>query len=334
MAEMMGVRQPTYGDADVLEVVSLPRPTPGPDDVIVKVRAGSLNFGDKMMLLGRPYLFRPLAYGLTRPSAPVAGMAAAGVVVDVGSRVGNWAIGDPVFGELSRGALAEFVAANPGELVRKPEGVRFEDAATLPVAATTALSGLRDVGELKPSGRVLVNGASGGVGTFAIMIAKALGGRVTAVCRAPYVDQARELGADRVIDADAQSYLEDEEHYDLVFDLIGNHRLGERRRMLTPEGIYVSSFGQGGGTFLGPLPGILSVGLASMWSRRVRVHAASPNARDLTDAAALVAEGRVRPVIERRFRLDETPEAYRQLLAGGRRGKLVITIDDPYAFRR
>lgn len=330
---MTVVRQPVYGTAEALVVDSAPLPKVGDDDVRIRVRAASLNFGDRMVLTGRPWLFRPLAYGLRRPGVPIAGMAAAGVVVEVGPSVTDWVVGDPVFGELARGALADQVLARSSELARKPEAITFEAAATLPVAAATALRGLRDIAGVKPGHRVLINGASGGVGTFAVQIGKALGATVTAVCSGTNVAQAQALGADAVIDYTERAYVDADERFDVVFDLVGNHPLGQRRRVLDRDGVYVASFGQGGDAVFGPLGRILWVAAASMTSpRSIRVLSAQASPSDLADVAELVRLGKVRPVVEARYPLAEAPSAYARLLEGHLRGKLVIAVDDPRYF--
>ncbi len=329
---MLAALQPSYGGPDVIRVAEVARPTVGPDDVLVKVRAASLNFGDRMLLTGRPWLFRPLAYGLRRPLNPVAGMAAAGVVVGVGAEVSSWAVGDPVFGELGRGALAEYVLAKPDELARKPEGVRFEEAATVPVAGTTALQGL-DAAGVQAGHRVLVNGASGGVGTFAVQIARARGARVTAVCRGANAAQARALGAEAVIDYTAERYVDVGERFDLVLDLVGNHSLSARMRVLDRGGVYVASFGRGGGGLLGPLPRIVSVGVRSVLApRRVKMLAGQPSATDLATVVEMMSDGAIRSVIEARYSLAEAARAYRHLVEESVRGKIVVAIDDPLAF--
>jgi len=329
---MIAVLQPSYGGADALQVESVSRPAVGSDDVLVKVRAASLNFGDRMLLQGRPRLFRPLAYGLRRPTQPVAGMAAAGVVVGVGEDVTAWKVGDPVFGELARGACAELVLAKADELARKPEAVTFEEAATLPVAATTALAGLRVAG-VEAGHRVLVNGASGGVGTFAVQIARALGATVTAVCSGANADQARALGAAAVIDYTVERYVDVDQRFDVVLDLVGNHPLRARRRVLDDGGVYVASFGRGGSALLGPLPRILGVAMAGLWApSRVKLLAAQPDVEALAEVVELVRQGHVRPVIEARYALSDAPAAFRHLLEGPVRGKIVIAVDDPLHF--
>ena len=325
-APIQALLQPAYGDERVLELKRIDRPTPGEDDVLVRVRAAALNFGDAAVLTGKPYLLRA-AFGLRRPKRRIAGMDMAGVVEAVGAKVEGVKVGDEVFGELSRGTLAELTLAKATELAPKPATLSFAAAAATPVAGGTALLGLRDAGGVQAGQRVVINGASGGVGTFAVQIAAALGAEVTAVCSTGNCEQALALGAQQVIDYTKEDYTQRARDCDVLFDLVGNHSLAARRRVLKPGGVYVASFGQGGGTWFGPLGRIAAVGLASIFARhKLVIFAASPNRQALLDLGQLLESGEVKPVVEQRFALADAPAAYRRLLEGRARGKLVIEL--------
>ncbi|MCB9762078.1 MAG: NAD(P)-dependent alcohol dehydrogenase [Alphaproteobacteria bacterium] len=325
---MRALVQPAYGPPDVLRFEDVPPPPVGDDAVRVRIRAVSLNFGDRMMLLGRPTLLRPFVYGPGRPRKRVVGHDGAGVVEAVGAKVTRFAPGDAVFGEMSSGTCAELAVAAEGRLAIKPDGMGFAQAATLPIAGITALEGLRDAGRVSAGKKVLVNGASGSVGTFAIQVATALGAEVTAVCSGRNAAQARALGAVEVIDYTQQDYTRGDPRFDVVFDLVGNHRLSERRRVLKLDGIYVASFGQGGGALLGPLGRIAQVAIRSIAApKRLTVFAATPgSSEDLAQLARWVEEGALTPVIEKTVPFDEAIEAFRDLVGGHARGKRVITM--------
>lgn len=322
---MKALLQPHYGNADSLVLDDIEHPAISAKEVLIRVVDASLNFGDKMTLLGRPKLFRPFVYGPLHPHSQVLGMAVAGVVVEVGELVTELAVGDEVFGTLKGGSCAEYAVGVPERLVRKPAGISFEQAAAIPIAGPTALQGLRDAARVKPGDRVLINGASGGVGTFAIQIAKAMGARVTAVCSGDNIDQAYAIGADEVIDYTAQNYTDHGPDFDVVFDLVGNHTLAERRSVLRPTGVYVASFGQGGGEWLGPLGRILSVAVATGQPRTV-VLSEELRQSDLLEVAHMVEAGQVRPVIDRTYPLEQAKDAVRYMLAGHARGKVLIEV--------
>jgi NADPH:quinone reductase-like Zn-dependent oxidoreductase len=323
---MRALLQTEFGGHEVLRLDEIATPQPGDEEVLVRVHAASLNFADKMTLLGQPYLFRPFAFGFKRPRNPVAGLSVAGVVESVGAQVTRFHPGDEVFAELPKGwACAEYVAAAQDVLALKPESVSFEQAATIAIAGTTALEALREVGAVREGSALLINGASGGVGTFAIQIGKALGAQVTAVCSPHSLEQARALGADRVIDYTAEDFTNQSDRYDVLFDLVGNHPLPRCRQVLEPRGVYIASFGQGGGEWLGPLARIFRVAVASIFRpATVRVFAATPSPDHLVDVARMVADGQVRPVIEQTYPLSESQQAFQHLLRGHLQGKLVI----------
>jgi NADPH:quinone reductase-like Zn-dependent oxidoreductase len=323
---MKAVLQPAYGSPEVLRQADVDRPVIHDDGVLVKVIAGALNKGDWLLLTGKPYLLRA-AFGLRKPTQPIPGMAMAGRVEAVGRNVDTFQVGDEVFGEINRGGFAEYVCVTAKEVAHKPARLSFEEAAALPVAATTALQGLRDAGKLQPGQSVLINGAAGGVGTFAVQIAKALGAEVTGVCSAPNVELVRSIGADHVIDYGRQDFTRGDCRYDVIFDLVGNQPLSACRRVLTERGRFVASAGGAENAWIGPMFLILT-GLASnLFSSQAYVSLmARPNKDDLVTLCGLVDAGRVNPVIDRRYPLEELPEAMRHLGRGHSRGKSVITV--------
>lgn len=313
-----------YGPADVLRYTDVPTPTAGDGEVLVRVRAASINYGDRAVMHGSPLIAR-LAFGLRRPRETVLGRDVAGTVEAVGAKVTRFRVGDEVFGEMNQRGFAEYVTAPEAHLASKPAGVTFEQAATLPVAATTALRALR-LGEAGPGRTVLVNGASGGVGTFTVQIAAALGAKVTGVCGTRNVDLVGSIGAHDVIDYTREDVTRGTRRFDVVVDLAGNHPLSAFRRLLTPKGIYVSSSGAGG-PVLGPLPRLIAAAALSPFSsRKLRGLYAKRDLEDFAHLAELVATGKVTPVIERTCPLSETAEAVRRLEAEHARGKTVLTV--------
>ncbi|MFI7542741.1 NAD(P)-dependent alcohol dehydrogenase [Actinoplanes sp. NPDC049599] len=305
-----------YGTPDVLSWSDVDQPIPGPHDVLVRVRAASLNQADLFMLTGTPRIAR-LAFGLRRPRATILGRDVAGTVEAAGAQVTRFRPGDEVFGEVEQRGFAEYVTAPAAHLAAKPAGVSFADAATLPVAATTALQSARLAG-LGPDRTVLINGASGGVGTFAVQIARTLGATVTAVCSTRNAGLARELGAREVID-----YTRDDltGRYDAVIDLAGSRPLAEMRRLLTPRGVYVASTGTGG-PLLGPAPRLLGVVLGGS---RLRVLTSRRDVDDLTLLAGMVERGEVTPVVERTYPMAEAAAALWRLRDEHARGKIVLS---------
>ncbi len=313
-----------YGSPDVLRYADVAQPTIADNEVLVRVRAVSINRGDQFAMHGTPKIIR-LAFGLRRPKATILGRDVAGVVADVGAKVTRFKIGDEVFGEMSQRGFAEYVAAPEKRLAAKPTAVTFEQAATLPVAGMTALQAMR-LGEVETGKSVVVNGASGGVGTFAVQLAKTFGAEVTAVCSTRNVDLARSIGADHVIDYTREDFTDGAGKYDVIIDLAGNHTLTEFRRALKRRGVYVASSGAGG-VVLGPLPRLFAVLATSPFvSQRMRALAATLKVDDLTTLADLVATGKITPVIERTYPLSETADAIRFLEAEHARGKVVLTL--------
>jgi NADPH:quinone reductase-like Zn-dependent oxidoreductase len=325
---MRAIVQENYGPPDTLRLRDIDRPAAGEDGVLVRVRAASINPADLHNTKGG-LLVRP-STGLRRPKKPVPGVDLAGVVEAVGPTVTDIRPGDEVFGT-APGALAEY-ARNWKNLVPKPAGLTFEEAAAIPVAGLTALQGLRDRGQLQPGQTVLINGASGGVGTFAVQIAKALGGEVTGVCSTRNLDLVRSIGADGVVDYTVEDFARSGRQYDLVFDLVGNRSLSDLRRAVKPNGTLVLSGGghdrgHGARGLLHPLL-LIGGGLvrSRFMSQNVAFYIAQINKPDLLALKDLVDAGKLTPVIDRTYPLSDTPEAFRYLEAGHARGKVVITI--------
>lgn len=325
-ATMRAVVQPGYGGPEILSVAEVPVPALTPDGVLVRVRVASTNKGDWHLLTGTPYLVRA-AYGFARPSRPVLGMALAGQVVAVGSSAAGFAVGDRVFAEVNRGGFAEYACVPAKELAHMPEGLSYEDAATIPVAGTTALQGLRDGGHLAPGQSVLINGAAGGVGSFAVQIAKAMGAEVTAVCSTRNIDLVRAAGADHVIDHTVADFTAGDRRWDVIFDLVGNHSHAACRRVLTPTGRLLAAAGGAENTWIGPMLDVLGGVVSNLWSKQTFVPVANRrDAASLATVAELVVAGKVRPVLDQRHPLDEVGAAMRYLGLGRSRGKSLVTL--------
>ena len=309
-----------YGSLVVREVE---KPSPGAGEVLVRVRAVSLNAVDWYGFRGRPYLARPLM-GLRRPRSRELGSDFAGVVEALEEGVADLQAGDEVYG--CGGRFAEYVVARRA-VARKPANLTFDEAAAVPVAALTALQGLRDHAGLEEGQRLLVNGAAGGVGTFAVQLGKALGAEVHGVCSARNVEQTRTLGADRVFDYTREDFTRSRERYDVVFDNAGNRSWLSLRRALAPTGTVVLVGGPRRRRLLGPLGHVLRIKLAALPGRRTAVFfIAKPNREDLDALRELIEAGHVRPVIERRYGLDEIAAAMRELDDGHAAGKIVVTV--------
>lgn len=319
---MKAVVRHRYGGPGVVQVEEVERPALEDDRVLVRVHASSLNKADWHQLRGWPRLFRPITRdGVLRPKSALLGTDFAGVVEAVGKDVTDLAPGDEVLGGRS-GAFAEYVSAT--NVVRKPPNVTFEEAATMGIAGLTALQGLRDHAKLQPGESVLINGASGGVGTLAVQIAKALGAQVTAVCSTRNVEQAQALGADRVLDYTRVDFTKEPERYDLIADVAGGHSWRAMRRVLGPEGRLVIVGAHGSPSQLGH---IAAIKLASLGSGgRVKFFIAKFNKPDLQALADLLESGDLKPAIDRTYELDEAQDALRTFGEGHVRGKLVLTI--------
>ena len=315
-----------YGSPDVLEFENVEKPTPLDDEVLVKVHAASVNPLDWHYMRGSPYFMR-LMSGLGAPNDTGLGVDFAGTVEAVGSNVTRFKPGDEVFGGKS-GAFAEYVTVREARaLVFKPANMTFEQAASVPIAGITALQALRDNGKIEPGQNVLINGASGGVGTFAVQIAKSFGAEVTGVCSTRNVEMVRSIGADHVIDYTQEDYTETEQHYDLIIDMVGNHSLLENRQVLNPEGILVM-VGGGKGNWLGPLMGPITAKILSPFvGQEFGMILAQLRKDDLTILADYMRAGKMTPVIDRRYRLSEVPEAIRYSEEGHARGKIIIDLE-------
>lgn len=326
MKTMNAIVQPAYGSVEVLRFEEVERPALGDGEVLVRVHAASVCQGDVHLLTGTPYLLR-LMFGLRRPKRRIAGQDVAGTVEAVGAHVTALKPGDEVYGQVPGGAFAEYVCAPEDLFAPKPANVTFEQAASVPISGVTALQGLRDVGQLKPGQKVLINGASGGVGTFAVQIAKALGAEVTAVCSTRHADKVRSLGADRVIDYTREDFARGAERYDVMLDLVGNRSLADCRAVLAPKGIFVSSAGSPGGNWIGPIVWMLKVMLAGMaGSQKMALLMAMPKREDLLFLRSLIEAGKVTPLIERRYALRETASAMTHVAEGHSQGKTVVFV--------
>ena len=314
-----------YGSPDVLKFEDIEKPSAADDEVLVKVHAASVNPLDWHYMRGSPYLMR-LGSGLGAPEDTSMGVDFAGTVEVVGSNVQGFKPGDEVFGGGS-GAFAEYVTVRADRrLVLKPANVTFEQAASVPIAAITALQALRDNGQIKPGQQVLINGASGGVGTFAVQIAKSLGAQVTGVCSTRNVDMVQSIGADYVFDYSKEDYTESGKQYDLIIDMVGNHSLLANRRVMKPEGILVI-VGGAKGNWLGPLMSPIKALLLSPFvGQDFGMILASIRQDDLAVLAELMQAGEVTPVIDRRYRLSEVQEAIRYSEEGHARGKIIINM--------
>ncbi|MEU6272884.1 NAD(P)-dependent alcohol dehydrogenase [Streptomyces populi] len=324
---MKAIAQDRYGSPGVLELREVDAPVVTDDGVLVRVRAASVNARDWHLMRGDPYLAR-LALGLSGPRTKIRGTDFAGLVEAVGRNVKRFRPGDEVFGEADA-AFAEFVCAPDSMVGPKPAGLSFEQAAALPLAGNTALMGLRDLGEVRPGQEVLINGASGGVGTFAVQIAKAFGAEVTGVCSTRNTDLVRSLGADHLVDYTREDFTRLGRRYDVVFDLVGNHSLTGFRRALKPTGTLVLSGGGvfEGGSVVGPMGLLLKGQVMSRLARhRLFVLTATPSRENLAALGELAESGRLVPVIDRTYPLGEAPEAIRYLEGEHARSKVVITV--------
>jgi NADPH:quinone reductase-like Zn-dependent oxidoreductase len=323
---MKAVVYTKYGSPDVLEVKELEKPVPKDGEVLVEVRAAALNAADWHLLRADPFLVRLMVGGLLEPKHTILGGDVAGRVVAVGPNAKRFKPGDEVFGDTSGsgfGAFAEYVCANENALVLKPAKLSFEQAAAVPMAAVTALQALRDKGKLQPGQKVLINGASGGVGTYAVQLARALGAEVTAVCSPGNVEKARSLGANHVIDYTKEDFTKSGQRYDLILAANGYHSLLAYKRALNPGGIYIMTGGSNGQMYqtmlLGPL-------ISLFGNNKMSNTLARPNQADLVFLSELLEAGKVVPVIDRCYRLSEVADAMRYLEEGHAKGKIVIAI--------
>lgn len=323
---MQAIAYHRYGSPDVLRCEEIERPTPGDNEVLIRVRAASVNPYDWHFMRGLPYFLR-IAAGLRKPKDKRLGVDVAGQVEAVGRSVTQFRPGDAVFGTC-KGAFAEYACTSEAALVMKPENVTFEQAASVPIAALTALQGLRDKGRIQAGQTVLINGAAGGVGTFAVQIAKSFGAKVTGVCRAGNVEIVRSIGADRVIDYTKEDFTNSLGHYDVILDCVGNHSFSAYRRVLSPKGICVAVGGPSGRWMIAPLVRLITALVMSRFtSQKLALVLAKPSKEDLIIMRDLMKTGKVTPVIDRRYNLSEVPVAIQYLEEGHARGKVVIALE-------
>jgi NADPH:quinone reductase-like Zn-dependent oxidoreductase len=322
---MKAIVQDRYGSADVLELRDIDAPVVGDDDVLVRVLAASAHIGDWHTMTGLPYLGR-MAFGLRRPKARVRGQDFAGRVEAVGTNVTQVQPGDEVFGTCD-GSFAEYATARINKVAPKPANRSFAQAATVPTSGSTALQGLRDAGRVQPEQKVLIIGAGGAVGSFAVQIAKGFGDHVTGVCSTSKVDMVRSIGADEVVDYTRDDFAEKGERYDLMLDTAGNRSVSHLRRALSPRGTLVIVGAEGGGRWFGGIDRQLrALMLSPFVSQKLGTFIAKAKLEDLLALKELIEAGKVTPVIDRTYPLSEVPEAMRHLEEGHARGKVVITV--------
>jgi NADPH:quinone reductase-like Zn-dependent oxidoreductase len=322
---MKAIAYRCYGSPDVLEFADVEKPTPADDEVLVKVHAASVNPLDWHYMRGSPYIMR-FGTGVGAPDRTSMGVDFAGTVEAVGKNVKQFKPGDEVFGG-KNGAFAEYVTVRDDRaLVLKPANLTFEQAASVPIAAITALQALRDKGQLKPGQKVLINGASGGVGTFAVQIAKSFGAEVTGVCSTRNLEMVRSIGADHVIDYTQEDYTEKEQRYDLIIDNVGNHSLSSNRQVLNPEGIFVIIGGAKGNWFAPLMNPVKALMYSPFVGQEFVMLLAKMRKDDLAVLGELMQAGKVTPVIDRRYPLSEVPAAMRYSEEGHARGKIIIAM--------
>jgi NADPH:quinone reductase-like Zn-dependent oxidoreductase len=323
---MKAITQDTYGSADVLELRDVERPEVGAGEVLVRVRAAGVDRGVWHLMTGLPYPVRLAGYGLRAPKNPVPGMDVAGVVEAVGDRVTRFRPGDEVFG-IGKGTFAELALADESKLAPKPSNLTFEQAAAVAISGLTALQGLRDHARVRPGQHVLVIGASGGVGSYAVQLAKAFGAEVTGVASTAKADLVRSLGADHVIDYTREDFADGTRRYDVVLDIGGNSSLSRLRRALTPTGTLVIAGGEGGGRWLGGTDRQLrAMALSPFVGQRLTTFVSKEAGEDILVLAELVEAGKVTPAVDRTYPLGEAPEAVRYVEQGRARGKVVVTV--------
>jgi NADPH:quinone reductase-like Zn-dependent oxidoreductase len=314
-----------YGPPDVLELTEVEKPIPEDNQVLVKIHAASVNYGNLVLLKGEPYLAR-LAFGLLKPKYPIPGGDIAGKIEAVGKDVKQFQPGDDVFGDLSGcgwGGFAEYVAVPENSLALKPSNLSFEEAAAVPMAGVTALQGLRDKGKIQSGQKVLINGASGGVGTFAVQIAKSFGAEVTGVCSTRNLDILKSIGADHAIDYKKEKFIQKDQSYDLILGVNGHQPISDYKRALSPNGIFVHVGGSGAQMFQAM---VLGPWISMTGSKKMGSFLQRANQKDLVLMKELLEAGKVKPVIDRRFKLSEVPDALRYFEKGHAQGKVVITI--------
>ncbi len=323
---MKAIVQDTFGSPDVLELRDIDKPVVKDDEVLVRVHATAVHPGDLLIMRGVPYILRLMGFGLRRPKKRVPGFDVAGCVETVGKKVTQFQPGDEVFG-VCKGTLAEYVSVSEDQLALKPANLTLEQAAAVPISGVVALRALRDHGKVQPGQRVLINGASGGVGTFAVQIAKSLGAEVTGVCSTSNVDMLRSIGADHVIDYTQEDFTQSGQRYDFILDNIANHSFSELRRVLTPDGTLIPNNGTAGGRWTGTLGRTIKALVMSPFvGQTLRPFLSIEKKEDLLALKELIEAGKVTPVIDRTYPLSEAPDAMRHLEEGHARGKVVIAL--------
>jgi NADPH:quinone reductase-like Zn-dependent oxidoreductase len=316
-----------YGPPDFVQIRDIKKPVPLDNEVLIRIRATSVNPLDWHFMRGEPYIVRAMS-GLRKPKITQLGVDVAGQVEAVGRSVTQFKPGDEVFGAC-RGAFAEYGCTPESSLATKPPNLTFEQAGAASVAGRTALQGLRDKGQIQVGKKVLVNGAAGGVGTFAVQIAKSFGADVTGVCSTRNLDMVRSIGADRAIDYTQEDFAKSGQRYDIFFDCFANHSLSACRRVLSPKGIYIAVGGPSGPWMFGLLGrAVIEPVLSGLTSQKFITFMAKSNQEDLRILGELMAAGKVTPVIDRHYRLSEVPDAIRYLEEGHARGKVVITVEN------
>ena len=316
-----------YGPPDVLQLKEVNKPTPKEDEVLVRVHAASVNYSDWSFLRGKPFLVRLMGSGVLKPEINILGADIAGRVEAVGRNVEKLQPGDEVFGDISDcgyGGFAEYVCAPENILALKPVNLTFEDSAAVPQAAVVALQGLRDEGQIRPGQKVLINGASGGIGSFAVQIAKSYGTEVTGVCSTRNLDMVRSIGADQVIDYTQEDFAQGEQRYDLIIGAAGYRSIFDYKRALSPTGIYVMTGGAIAQVFQAALLGSI---ISEKEGKTLGNLAAKSSQKDLVFVKELIEAGKVVPVIDKSYPLSEVPEALRYYGGGHARGKVVITME-------
>jgi NADPH:quinone reductase-like Zn-dependent oxidoreductase len=324
---MQAVVQDQYGSAEVLRYTTVARPTPGEGDVLVRIRAAGVHIGDWHVMTGQPYLMRIMGFGLRAPKTRVRGTDMAGTVVAVGARVTGVQVGDEVYGTC-HGAYAEYATARPDTLAPKPASLSYEQAAAVPTSAATALAAVRDAGQVSAGQRVLIIGASGGVGLFAVQIAKALGAEVTGVCSTTKIDLVRSAGADHIVDYTQADIDSNAKLYDVIIDMGGNRPLRQLRRCLSRRGTLVLVGGEGGGRWIGGALGrsLRALMLSPFVTQKLRMVLATAKRPDLQAASELIDAKKVTPIIDTTYPLNSAPDAIRRLRRGQAHGKFVIAV--------
>jgi NADPH:quinone reductase-like Zn-dependent oxidoreductase len=323
---MKAILQTKYGSPDVLQISDVEKPVPGDDEVLIKVHAASVNTADCYILKGEPFLVRIMDGGILKPKYQIPGSDIAGKVEAKGRNIKQFELGDEVFGNLSsygRSGFAEYVCVPENAIALKPDNISFEEAAAVPLAAVTALQGIRDIGKIRSGQKVLINGASGGVGTFAIQLAKTFGGEVTAVTSTKKLEIARSIGADHVIDYNKEDFTKSGQNYDLIIAANGYHPISDYKGTLSSRGIYVMI----GGSLTQMFQAILLGPFISMTgSKKMRTVSLRPNQEDLVFMKDLIESGKILPVIDRSYKLSEVPDALKYLEDGHAQGKVVIAV--------